>query len=258
MALKLAFHPQIPLRRVLHNSVFSITVLLLSSVTNQLKSDSNNIPIEVLLTSGAREFPNGISILKTGSNIIKGGKCILSLKIIETSLSLGVDQLELIVKCRIADQQLIASQQLICYKHRLKITNSGNIPSTFFKDDIGKDKFIDACLAVVDGDDQLVQSRRLRLKATLMYAAPNEVEVGRQDMLTITSDSRLIIDDSGTAFLRFRINDVSKNHLQQSFQVLIAPDTDDSPIDIDIEPISTVPIVVKSKRKRTSETAGKA
>lgn len=251
--LCLAFYPNIPLFKVLQNSAFSLTILLLNTANSQLKADVD-VPIEVSLIANGRECLEGT--LKLLSPVdVKCGKCVLSLKITETSLSLGADQLELQIKCRVASQELSAFQPIMCYKHRLKITNSGNIPSIFFKDDIGKDKFIDICLALVDGDDQIV-GRQIRLKANLIYAAPNEIEVARQDILILMPGTQLTVDQSGTAFIRFRINDVSKNHQQQSFQLLISPDTVSSPIDIDIEPITTTPINVKSKRKRMLEPAG--
>jgi hypothetical protein len=52
----------------------------------------------------------------------------------------------------------------------------------------------------------------------------------------MSPDSRIFIDETGTADIRLRIEDVSKNHQGQSFKIRVGPNTKHSPINSDISP----------------------
>ena len=77
-----------------------------------------------------------------------------------------------------------------------------------------------------------------------------------QELLKISPESRRCIDDSGSASLKFRIDDVSKNHQKQSFAVMIAPDLSTAPQNADIGYALSSCVDIKSKRnKRKLEEA---
>lgn len=58
-----------------------------------------------------------------------------------------------------------------------------------------------------------VKSRRVPLRLVLMYE--NMHRVHNQEILKLSPDSKLVIDEHGKATLRVRIEEVSKNHQKQ-------------------------------------------
>lgn len=58
-----------------------------------------------------------------------------------------------------------------------------------------------------------VKSRRVPLRLVLMY--DNMQRVQNQEILKLSPDSKLVIDEHGKATLRVRIEEVSKNHQKQ-------------------------------------------
>lgn len=58
-----------------------------------------------------------------------------------------------------------------------------------------------------------VKSRRVPLRLVLMY--DNMHRVQNQEILKLSPDSKLVIDEHGKATLRVRIEEVSKNHQKQ-------------------------------------------
>lgn len=62
------------------------------------------------------------------------------------------------------------------------------------------------------GDE--VKSRRVPLRLVLMY--DNMHRVQNQEILKLSPDSKLVIDEHGKATLRVRIEEVSKNHQKQA------------------------------------------
>jgi hypothetical protein len=93
-----------------------------------------------------------------------------------------------------------------------------------------------------------VNDKRITLKPTLFYG--DMTEVNKQDILIIANDSRLLIEN-GSAFIRFRISEVSKNHQRQSFVLKVCVDKSNSELlDYDVMPVDTIAIEVRSKRKK--------
>lgn len=54
----------------------------------------------------------------------------------------------------------------------------------------------------------------------------------------------------GRTLLRLRIEDVSKNHQNQPFRLRVVPDTEDMPLNNDVAPDVSSPVVVRSKRNK--------
>ncbi|CAN0030931.1 unnamed protein product, partial [Hapterophycus canaliculatus] len=102
-----------------------------------------------------------------------------------------------------------------------------------------------------------VKSRRVPLRLVLMY--DNMQRVQNQEILKLSPDSKLVIDEHGKATLRVRIEEVSKNHQKQAFRIKVEPDVQEQPMSMDISSVVSKPITVLSKRinkpgknKRTS------
>jgi hypothetical protein len=143
------------------------------------------------------------------------------------------------------------SEPMLCIRYRLKILED-SIPDIWYKDEGGRDKCIDLTVQLQDQNQELIVSRKVPLRVTLLYESGHHVL--KQDILKINPENKLMIDESGKALLRLRIEDVSKNHQKQLFSVQIVPDTVQHPLNNDISPDSCRPLEVRSKRnKRTRE-----
>lgn len=129
----------------------------------------------------------------------------------------------------------------VCVRHKLVIREENQTPYAWYKDEGGKDKSIEFHAILIDAHNTVVLGRMVPLRAVLMYYGGQPVL--QQSILTVSPDSRAAIDESGTAKIKFRINEVSTRHRGQLFQVLISPHFND-----DISPALSMPVEVRSKR----------
>jgi len=147
--------------------------------------------------------------------------------------------------------------QLVNYKLRIGIDSEWN--NIWYKDEGGRDKSIE-CLAELHAKDNTQHRERVPLRLTLCYTAMSEghdpVSVTNQEILrTLGSSSKLYTDKStGKATVRFRIEDVSKNHQGQDFVLQVAPDYRKG--FFDIAPGFTPSVSVRSKRNKRQRGGG--
>jgi hypothetical protein len=150
----------------------------------------------------------------------------------------------------------IISQGMTCVAYQLRgrfvnYENHSNFDfyeGIWYKDDSGKDKSIEIVVDLVDSQDRPVRNRTVPLKPILTYAGSGDIVI-RQDILQILPESKLLINDT-PASVKFRLNDVSKNHQRQSFSILWTANTAADPELHDIGPDFSTPIEVKSKRTK--------
>ena len=139
-------------------------------------------------------------------------------------------------------------------RHKLVILScESNAPITWYKDEGGQNKSLEIIVYLKDSKSDFVTTRQFPLKVTLVYEKTREpvpTGLNGQSVLMLMSNSKLYIDSTGHAIVKFRISDVSNRHQGQKFQVLISPDITHSPIAADVAPIYSFPIDVKSKRKK--------
>ena len=129
-------------------------------------------------------------------------------------------------------------------------------PYTWFKDEGGRDKCMEGDVTLWNERNENVKESLL-LDLTLCYDGDNKVAVSKQELLRrIGAEQMLQIDEStGSAKIRFRVEDVSKNHQRQNFVVKISP----AKATIrDIAPAFTPPVSVRSKRSRHKQKQGLA
>lgn len=122
----------------------------------------------------------------------------------------------------------------------------------WYKDESGREKSIDILVEALDEHDSLLTNRNITLKPFLIYYGSGEL-VARQDLLQVLPDTRLSINDSGVASMKFRINDVSKNHQKQPFSILVSPHLPpphQNQVCLDVAPACSDSITVKSKRTK--------
>ena len=80
-------------------------------------------------------------------------------------------------------------------------------------------------VSLCDKNNCLILNRKLPLSLKLLYDNELNQEVMKQTNLKVLGRSITYIDPgSGQAALRFRIEDVSKNHQGQNFKVSISSD----------------------------------
>jgi hypothetical protein len=142
-----------------------------------------------------------------------------------------------------------SSPPLSVVTHRLIITASA--PALWYKDQGGKENCIELPVQLIDQHSKLVKTRRVPLKLTLLYE--NGTPVPKQDILR--NCSTMAIGETGQHVCRIRIEEVSRSHQKQNFQVLIAPDTIRYPLNNDISPCQSTPVDVMSKQRATPSAA---
>lgn len=97
---------------------------------------------------------------------------------------------------------------------------------------------------LVDADKNIVKSRAVALTASLIYSSGQAVAPESVLSVFLDKDHSLAISAaSGTETIRFRVNEVSRNHRKQMFHLLVTP------LDAaDIAAATSIPFEVKSKR----------
>mgnify|MGYP000002594398 CR=1 FL=1 len=75
-------------------------------------------------------------------------------------------------------------------------------------------------------------------------------QVTKQSILKIAPDSQLRIDSKGSAHIRARVEDVSKNHQGQKFRLRVMPNVKEEPLTHDIASDVTTCVTVRSKRNK--------
>jgi hypothetical protein len=141
--------------------------------------------------------------------------------------------------------------QIVNFKLRIAIDSTWS--NIWYKDEGGRDKSMEA-VAELYSKDNAQHRERVPLRLTLYYASASEgidpVQVTNQEILrSLGNSSKLYTDKStGKTTIRFRIEDVSKNHQGQDFVLQISPDYRKG--FMDIAPGFTPSVSVRSKRNK--------
>ena len=111
------------------------------------------------------------------------------------------------------------STQLVNYKIRATVEEDWD--SVWYKDEGGRDKSMEVFVAIYDKDGQLKTGENIPLNPILCYKVDDEAtesRVANQDILRTLGSANIVLDkDTGRTRLRFRVEDVSKNHQGQDF-----------------------------------------
>ena len=125
-----------------------------------------------------------------------------------------------------------------------------NWPYVWFKDEGRKDKCIKAKVSLLDSNGRIVKKRRVPLDITLVYDNELSTKVMTQEKLRLFAYQYSIDPKKGECTVRFRIDDLSKNHQELNFRLQISLDASKA---FDIAPTCTPKIFVKSKRKKSQK-----
>eukprot|EP00611_Tribonema_gayanum_P026934 TRINITY_DN6528_c0_g1_i1.p1 TRINITY_DN6528_c0_g1~~TRINITY_DN6528_c0_g1_i1.p1 ORF type:complete len:371 (-),score=137.85 TRINITY_DN6528_c0_g1_i1:680-1792(-) len=135
---------------------------------------------------------------------------------------------------------------IVRYRLQVRDNPARPVPKEWFKDEGGRENCVEMQVHLLDKDGHEVTTRRVKLRLVLLY--DNLGRVQNQEILKLSPDSKMAIDDEGKAMLRLRIEEVSKNHQKQAFRIKVEPDTDDNPTAVDVSSDVSPPIAVYSKR----------
>ena len=139
-----------------------------------------------------------------------------------------------------------------CFKYRLMFEYLDDDLKVWYKDENKRERHIEYQVSLLNAANQVVRNKHLYLEANLCYENGDLVPLA--NILSIHTECRLSIDESGTTRLKIRINDVSKNHQRQKFCLVLAcvrgPESEL------VAPCVSRPVEVKSKRSRTGSFDG--
>ena len=149
-----------------------------------------------------------------------------------------------------------ATNPIHLVNYKIRITLEQDWGPVWYKDEGGRDKSMEIYASIYDKDGQLRTGEQIPLHPTLCYDSSGNLPVpcSNQDILRSLGASRILIDkDTGRARIRFRVEDVSKNHQAQDFVLQLGPDPKAKGFR-DIAPDYTPGVNVRSKRNKRTRT----
>eukprot|EP01039_Chlorochromonas_danica_P003542 gene3542-3879_t len=239
---------------------FVINVQLTDLVTNQVKLGEILPTVKVLLAYEGNasteqrcleHHPHLIEVIHN-VGIQANGKAQIWVKL--KGLSMNHDNQRFVVYLEAYRPQ--GERTIICaitnpftaVRYKLIISEANSSPYVWYKDEGAKDKCIKVLIKLVDAQKALVKSRRVPLAASLIYSSGQAVQPSSVLSIFHEKDKGLQIGSTGTEIIRFRVNEVSRNHRKQMFHLLVTPDTREDPEARDISPATSIAFEVKSKR----------
>lgn len=160
---------------------------------------------------------------------------------------------------------LFTSKPMCVVTQRLVVASELDVEKVWYKDEGGREHGIELALQLMDEHDTPIHGTEVPLVVQLLYFSGEAVT--RPNMMTLIDSSsststsapasaanntysNIFIDRHGTARLRVRINDISKNHQRQLFKVRVSADSSRNVQYNNIGSTETVGIEVKSKRTK--------
>jgi hypothetical protein len=139
-----------------------------------------------------------------------------------------------------------SSSHIQVVSYRMSISNEQDIVTPWFKDEGGKGNQIVLNAALINSHGNTVTTRPgMKLKATLFY--DDDEKVANQNILKISADTKMFLGGDGQATIKCRVEEISGNHDNRRFKVMVSPDTIHNPANNDVSYIFTPEILVKSK-----------
>lgn len=252
------------------NSEFSLRAHLIDPRTNGPKI-GEKLQLKVLLmfeelpsdaTTYKEYHPNLIEVVRNEGIQAEDGTADIRLKLKEVSMAHDDRRFVICLQAYQsgAGNNLISahSNPVTCIRHKLVVFEDPNSKNKllinddgqggymWYKDEGAKDKCIEMVVQLVDCNNNLVVDRIVPLSVSLTYSSGQLVHP--QNVLVLFPERNIFIGNSGYEIIRFRVNEVSRNHRKQNFQIFVAPDITSSPSSGDVSPACSVDFEVKSKR----------
>ena len=243
-----------PPSHVFPDEIFEIAFGLESYRVSPANSPPSNIKITVgldsdptaNLTLSVIEEPRLSLLRKTGKT-----KCS-----IQCSQPIGKSRVS--AKLRFSGTGVVgcSTPAITLVRAKLSVTVGNDWTDIWYKDEGGRDKSIETIVSARDSQDNILHEP-IQLEIRLCYDAKGTPTVANQEILKRmgAADRGIQIDpETGKAKIRFRVEDVSKNHQGQNFvlKVYAAKTAGNN----NIGPAVTPPINVRSKRNKKQRTTG--
>lgn len=238
---------------------FKIRVKMVDTVSGSVKLGQFST-IKVLLgfegntTSDTRCREHHPHLLEVVSNtgIREDGYGAIEVKI--TDVSMNHDHQRFVVYLEVYRTHgennilLAATNPITCVRHKLVITEKNSQPYIWYKDEGAKDKCIKVLVQLIDASQNIVKERNVPLAVSLVYSSGQTVQPATVLSIFNDKDKPLMIASTGSELVKFRVNEVSRNHRKQLFHLLVAPDISQDSSLSDVSPATSVAFEVKSKR----------
>ena len=135
------------------------------------------------------------------------------------------------------------TKKITVVQAKLRLQTADDWSNVWFKDEGGREKSMEVTVSAVNADNE-VWHEDISLSTVLCYEN-GKVPVMNQDILRLLGRTLHISKLTGQTKIRFRVEDVSKNHQGQGFCLLIKPKGHD-----DIAPCATPAVTIRSKRNK--------
>ncbi len=236
-----------------------ITANLIDVSNNQRKlGETSNVKVLLAFEGNAsvehrcrEHHPNLLEVL-SNTGIQEDGTAKIEIKI--KDVSMNHDNQKFVVYLEAyrphGENNIICavSNPITCVRHKLVLSEAYTAPYIWYKDEGAKDKCIRILVKLIDSNKNLVKDRSVVLVPTLIYSSGLSVQPANVLNLFHDREKPFMISHNGTDVIRFRVNEVSRNHRKQLFHLLIAPDLTANPSAADISPAISLAFEVKSKR----------
>lgn len=238
---------------------FKIRVKMVDTVSGSVKTGQMST-IKVLLgfegntTADTRCREHHPHLLEVVSNtgIQENGCGVIEVKITDVSMNHDHQRFVIYLEAYRTHGEnnilLAATNPITCVRHKLLISESNSHPYIWYKDEGAKDKCIKVLVKLVDANKNIVKERNVPLAVSLVYSSGQTVQPTTVLSIFNDKDKPLMVSSSGSELVKFRVNEVSRNHRKQLFHLLVAPDTSQDPSLGDVSPATSVAFEVKSKR----------
>ena len=238
-------------KNIIFESSTDISVVLIDADKNVLPVD--NIPVNIQIFKEhdiLHECSAATMTVSTTTNsMMQQGMISFKITVHNVPENHNNQRFLLRISSPISEVMPCYSDIITCYKYRLVFETESAV-NPWFKDENRQDRYLEYRLVLVDARNEIMQDKYFVLDATVYYENGNIVP--QQNIMTLHIDSNMFINELGRGSVRFRINDVSKNHQKQRFCLVVS--CKPSPESEFVAPVVSKPLEVRSKRtKRLSE-----
>ena len=214
-------------------TTFEIKVFL-ENDDGEIQSDQHDLPLDASLhfddeQEEQEEEPQKGTLEVLEDVVVRKGKAVLKCKINEVSMNVRNRKFVIQLKPAAGKKGDGVAQSISAVRttgievvnQRLEIDTSG-WSNEFYKDCGSRDKCMIVPVKLVNSQGVVVTGRSMKLHCTLLYE--NGIIATSQNILRMhESCTPMIKTETGTAELKLRIEDLSRNHENQDFQIQIGP-----------------------------------
>ena len=139
--------------------------------------------------------------------------------------------------------------------HKIRVETDSEWENVWYKDEGGRDKSMVVVASLHDRDGEILKGEQIPLQLGLFYNNEDSppIKVMKQDILRTIGGAKPVIDETtGKATIRFRVEDVSKNHQGQDFKIEVAVPSKGFK---DVAPGFSPAVNVRSKRNKRQRSS---